>query len=58
MSHKNIVVGTGIGLVALIILVAVLIASFSTPIAINPLAALSATFVAILGIIWFKKTKR
>ena len=58
MSRKNLVVGTGIGLVALIILVAVLIASFSVPIAINPLGALSAAVVAVLGIVWFKKTNR
>ena len=58
MSHKNLVVGTGIGLAALIILVAVLIASFSVPIAINPLGALSAAVVAVLGIVWFKKTNR
>ena len=58
MSRKNLVVGTGIGLVALIILVAVLVASFSVPIAINPLGALSAAVVAVLGIVWFKKTNR
>jgi hypothetical protein len=54
--RKNLVVGTGIGLVGLIILFTVLITSFSTPIVINPSAALTATIVAVIGIIWFKKT--
>jgi len=56
MSHKSLVVGKGIGLVAILVLVVFMGFFFSTVEAINPFAALSATVVAIVGIVWFKKT--
>jgi hypothetical protein len=56
MSHKRLVVGTGVGLVAIIVLFAVMTFSFSMPETINPFAALTAAIVAIVGFVWFKKT--
>ena len=56
MSHKSLVVGTGIGLAAILVLVVLMGFFFSTVEAINPFAALSAAVVALVGIVWFKKT--
>jgi 4-hydroxybenzoate polyprenyltransferase len=56
MSHNSLVVGTGVGLVAIIVLVFLMALLFSVPAAINPFAALTAVVVAIVGIVWFKKT--
>jgi hypothetical protein len=57
MSHKNLAVGTATILVFSITLTAVLTTFYSTIETINPLAALTAITVAIIGIAWFKKTR-
>lgn len=53
LSHKNLAIGT----VAILVfsLLALLISSYTTLQTINPIAALTAITVAIIGIIWFKK---
>ena len=55
MSHRSLVVGTGIGLATILFLIVLMGFFFSTVEAINPFAALSAAVVAIVGIVWFKK---
>jgi archaellum biogenesis protein FlaJ (TadC family) len=56
MSHKRLVVGTGVGLLAVIVLFVLMTFSFSMPETINPFAALTAVVVALVGFVWFKKT--
>jgi hypothetical protein len=56
MSHKNIAIGTGAILIIFITFTAVLSTSYSAIETINPIAALTAITVAIIGIAWFKKT--
>ncbi len=56
MSHKRLVVGTGVGVFAIIVLVVLMGFSFSASETINPFAALTAAVVAIVGFVWFKKT--
>jgi hypothetical protein len=53
LSHKNLAIGT----VAILVfsLLALLISSYTALQTINPIAALTAITVAIIGIIWFKK---
>ena len=53
LSHKNLAIGT----VAILVfsLLVLLIASYTALQTINPIAALTAITVAIIGIIWFKK---
>ena len=57
MSHKNLAVGTAAILVFSITLTALLTSSFSAIENINPIAALTAITVAIIGMAWFKKTR-
>jgi hypothetical protein len=57
MSHKNLAIGTAAILVFSITLTAVLTISYSAIETINPIAALIAITVAIIGIAWFKKTR-
>jgi hypothetical protein len=54
MSHKNLAIGTAAILVFSIM--ALLTTSYSAIENINPIAALTAITVAIIGIAWFKKT--
>jgi hypothetical protein len=56
MSHKNLTIGTAAILVFAITLTALLMISYSAIETINPIAALIAITVAIIGITWFKKT--
>ena len=56
MSHKNLAIGTAVILVSFLTLIAFLTTSYATLQAINPIAALTAITVAIIGIAWFKKT--
>jgi hypothetical protein len=57
MSHKNLAVGTVSILVFSIILTALLTTSYSSLENINPIAALTAITVAIIGMAWFKKMR-
>ncbi len=57
MSHKNLAIGTVAILVFSITLTALLTTSYSAIETINPIAALTALTVAIIGIAWFKKTR-
>jgi len=57
VSHKNLAIGTAAILVFSITLTAVLTTSYSAIETINPIAALTAITVAIIGIAWFKKTR-
>jgi hypothetical protein len=56
MSHKNLAIRTAAILVFVITLTALLTTSYSAIETINPIAALTAITVAIIGIAWFKKT--
>jgi Ca2+/Na+ antiporter len=56
MSHKNLAIRTAAVLVFVISLTALLTTSYLAIKNINPIAALTAITVAIIGITWFKKT--
>jgi hypothetical protein len=56
MSHKRLVVGTGVGVFTIIVLVVLMGFSFSAPETINPFAALTAAIVALVGFAWFRRT--
>jgi hypothetical protein len=58
MSHRSLVLGTGVGLVAILVLLVLMAFFFSTPESINPFAALTAAVVAMVGMVWFKKTSK
>ncbi len=55
MSHKNFAIGIAIVLISILSLTAFLTTSYATLQAINPVAALTAITVAIIGLFWFKK---
>lgn len=55
MSHKSLAIGTFLVL-ASIIAVATFLATTSILQAINPVAAFTALAVALIGLVWFKKT--
>ncbi len=55
MSRKNLAMGTVV-IFFFIALTAFLTTSYSAIETINPIAALTAITVAIIGIAWFKKT--
>ncbi len=58
MSHKNLAVGGLAVFVSVIVAAAVLATSYtalSSLQAINPVAALTAITVALIGVVWFKK---
>jgi hypothetical protein len=57
MGHKNLAMGATAILVFAITLTALLTTSYSAIESINPIAALTAITVAIIGITWFKKTR-
>ena len=57
MSHKNLAIGTAAILVFSVTLTAVLTTSYSVIENINPIAALTAITVAVIGITWFIKTR-
>ena len=56
MSHKKLALGAVAVLVSLAVTTAVLVTFFSTIEAINPIAAATAVTVAVVGMVWFKKT--
>ena len=56
MRHKILVVGTIVSLVSVMSLAVFFSFFITAQQAINPLAALTAVAVAVIGIIWFKKT--
>jgi hypothetical protein len=56
LSHKLLALGTAVFLVSFVALMAFLIDSYSALQAFNPIAALTAITVAVIGIAWFKKT--
>jgi uncharacterized membrane protein len=55
MIHKSLAIGTFLVLVS-IIAVGTFFAATSITQAINPVAALTAITVALIGFVWFKKT--
>jgi len=57
MSHKNLAIGAATILVFALTLTALVTTSYSAIEIINPIAALTAITVAIIGITWFKKTR-
>lgn len=57
MSHKSLAIGTFLILVSIIAVGTLFVAS-SILQAINPVAALTAFTVALVGFVWFKKTSR
>jgi lipopolysaccharide export LptBFGC system permease protein LptF len=56
LSRKNLAIGTAVILVSFITVMGFLTTSHAALQAINPIAALTAVTVAIVGIAWFKKT--
>jgi hypothetical protein len=57
MSHKNLAIGAAAILFFALTLTALLTTSYSAIETINPIAALTAITVAILGITWFQKIR-
>ncbi len=57
LSRKNLAIGS-IVLVSFLAVAMVVAASYSALQAINPIAALTAVTVAVIGIVWFKKSSR
>jgi hypothetical protein len=57
MSHRNLAVGTAVILLSLVALTSLFTVS-SLLQSINPIAALTAITVAVIGFAWFKKTSR
>jgi hypothetical protein len=57
MSHKSLAIGTVLVLVSLLAVVTFL-ATTSIMQAINPVAALTALTVALIGIVWFRKASK
>jgi hypothetical protein len=55
MSHKNFAIGIAIILFSMLSLIVFLTTSYAALQAINPIAALTAITVAIIGLVWFKK---
>ncbi len=55
MSHKNFAIGIAIILFSVLSLIAFLTTAYVSLQAINPIAALTAIIVAIVGLFWFKK---
>jgi hypothetical protein len=55
MSHKNLAIGNAVILLSILALMSFL--TIYSPLQyINPIAALTALTVAVIGIAWFKKT--
>jgi heme/copper-type cytochrome/quinol oxidase subunit 2 len=58
LSNKTIAVGTVIIAISLITLAALSAEVYATLQSINPVAAAAAVAVAVIGLIWFKKTSK
>jgi 4-hydroxybenzoate polyprenyltransferase len=56
LSHRKLAFGTVAFLASVTVGAAILVTSFSALETINPLAAATAVAVALIGLIWFKKT--
>jgi uncharacterized metal-binding protein len=56
LSKRTIAIGTIVVLFTLVSTVTVFTAAYTTLQSINPAAALAAVTVAVIGIVWFKKT--
>ncbi|MDD3792026.1 MAG: hypothetical protein PHY74_02715 [Candidatus Bathyarchaeota archaeon] len=56
MSNKNLTISRIIILISLVTVITFLATCFLSMQSINPVAALSATIVAVIGMIWFKKS--
>jgi hypothetical protein len=56
MSHKNSAIGATLILVSLVTFVALITTATADLPSINPIAALIAIAVAVIGIVWFKRT--
>lgn len=56
LSHKTLVIAMVAFLVSIIALIAILFFSSNFIQAINPVAALTATTVALIGMVWFKRS--
>jgi hypothetical protein len=57
LTHRNLTVGA-IALVSLIALIAFFTETYAALQYINPAAAIASVAVAIIGIIWFRKTAK
>ncbi len=58
LSHKNLALGSLVVVVSFIVVIAFLAAFYTALQAINPIAAVTAITVALIGAVWFKKTNR
>ena len=58
MNNKNVAIGTVIILVSVITCLAFFTETYTALLSINPAAAIVAITVAIIGIVWFKKTAK
>ena len=58
VSHKNLALGSLAVIVSFIVVIAFLAAFYTALQAINPIAVVTAITVALIGIVWFKKTNR
>jgi UDP-N-acetylmuramyl pentapeptide phosphotransferase/UDP-N-acetylglucosamine-1-phosphate transferase len=56
MSHKNLAMGTLLVMTFFLCVVAFVTTSYVTLQSIDPLAALTALIVAVVGFAWFKKS--
>jgi len=56
LSHKSLVIAMVAFLISIVALIAVLFFSSNFIQAINPVAALTATTVALIGMVWFKRS--
>ena len=56
LSHKTLVIAMVAFLVSIIALIAILFFSSNFIQAINPVAAFTATTVALIGMVWFKRS--
>jgi len=56
LSHKNLAIGAIAVLFSLVAAAAVWVTFYAAIEAINPLAAVTAVTVAVIGMVWFKKS--
>lgn len=58
VSNKTIAVSTAIIVISLVALAAILAETYATLQSINPVAAIAAAAVVIIGLVWFKKASK
>jgi hypothetical protein len=58
LSNKNLAIGAILVLVTFITFLAFFTETYTTLLSINPAAAMVAITVAVIGIVWFKKTTK